>query len=110
MRGVVRNASSALANYFDHIKLVRNTRAECVPARNNAEEFYWSATTEAVVRVQRRASVRVRLTALDGVGGGLQGHRPPVGLVDVHSKHQPHASVFTSDVRFSFAKLNVRVA
>lgn len=56
-----------------------------------------------------RIHVCGELTAFNGVGGGLQGYRPAVGLVDVHPENQPHSSVFASDVCFTFAKLNVRI-
>lgn len=49
------------------------------------------------------------LTAFDGVGGSLQGHRPAIGLVDVHSKYQSHACVFAANVCLSLAKLDVGV-
>ena len=52
----------------------------------------------------------MRLTALDGVGGGLQGDGAPVGLGDVHAEHHPHTRVLAADVRLSLAQLDVRVA
>lgn len=50
------------------------------------------------------------LTALDGIGRCLQRNGPAIGLVDVYPKYQPHTCVFTPDVRFSFAELDVRIA
>lgn len=52
----------------------------------------------------------VLLTAFDGVWRRLQRNGPAIGLVDVDPKHQPHTCVFTPNVCFSFAKLDVRIA
>lgn len=50
------------------------------------------------------------LTALDGVGGRLQGHDPAAGLGDVHAEHQAHPRVLAADVGLALAQLDVRVA
>lgn len=49
------------------------------------------------------------LTALDGVGGGLQGHGSTGGLVDVHPENHPHPRVLAPDVRLALPQLDVRV-
>lgn len=50
------------------------------------------------------------LTALDGVGGRLQGHDPATGLGDVHAEDEAHARVLAADVGLALAQLDVRVA
>lgn len=57
----------------------------------------------------RPAPPRTALTALDGVGRGLQGDDPAAGLGDVHAEHQPHTRVLPPDVRLAFPQLDVRV-
>lgn len=50
------------------------------------------------------------LTALNGVGGYLQGEGPAIGLWDVNPEDQTHTRVLTTDVRLSLAQLDVRVS
>lgn len=50
------------------------------------------------------------LTALDGVGGYLQGEGPAIGLRDMNPEHQPHTCVLPTDVRLPLAQLDVRVS
>lgn len=50
------------------------------------------------------------LTALDGVGCSLQGHRSPRRLIDVNPENHPHACVLTPDVSLPLPQLDVRVA
>lgn len=50
------------------------------------------------------------LTALDGVGGGLQGDGSSIGLAYVYSEHHPHTGVLSSDVCLALPELDVRVA
>lgn len=57
-----------------------------------------------------RDRARARLTALDGVGRGLQGHDPAAGLGDVDAEHQPHPGVLPPDVRLALAQLDVGVS
>lgn len=49
------------------------------------------------------------LTALDGVGGHLQGQSPAAGLGHVHAEHHAHTSVLPSDVRLALPELDVWV-
>lgn len=50
------------------------------------------------------------LTALDRVGGYLQGEGPAIGLRDMNPEDQSHARVLSTDVCLSLAQLNVRVS
>lgn len=50
------------------------------------------------------------LTALDGIGGDLQGQRAAAGLRNVHPEHQPDACVLPADVRLPLPQLYVRIA
>ena len=50
------------------------------------------------------------LTALNGVGGYLQGKGPAIGLRDMNPEDQPHTRVLPTDVRLSLAQFDVRVS
>lgn len=50
------------------------------------------------------------LTALNGVGGYLQGEGPAIGLWDMNPEDQAHTCVLPTDVRLPLAQLNVRVS
>ena len=50
------------------------------------------------------------LTALNGVGGYLQGEGPAIGLRDMNPEDQPHTRVLPTNVCLALAQLNVRVS
>lgn len=80
----------------------QSCRAPCPGAKARADGHVPCAR-------HRPAPPGAALTALDGVGRGLQGDDPPAGLGDVHAEHQPHTRVLTPDVRLAFPQLDVRV-
>lgn len=50
------------------------------------------------------------LTALNGVGGYLQGEGPAIGLWNMNPEDQPHTCVLPTNICLSLAQLDVRVS